>query len=129
MKNKLEKLVQVGAIVLPFLGGCNSSEYPMISGVEINPEFPLSEDSLDCVAMELQYVGGSTSYLEVESREVLDFIWEVNGQEVYSQQGNGWSSLDSSYTQPGDRVLCSAWIPDSVDFEGYEAAWTSVDIE
>ncbi len=129
MKNKLEKLVQTGVIVLPILGGCNSSEDPMISDVVISPESPLSEDNLDCVAMELQYVGDSTQYMEIESRSVLDFHWEIDGKEVYSEQGRGWSTLDSSYTQSGDRVLCSAWIPLSVDSESYEAAWNSVYVE
>ncbi len=119
MKNKLEKLVQTGAIILPLLGGCNSRYNDGISSIVIDPDYPTSEDHLDCMVLELKYVGEYEQFIETASGERFDFYWLVNEEAVYSEQGNGWSRLDKSYTQMGDEVVCSVFTPESTISIGY----------
>ncbi len=96
----------------------SSANYPVVDKITIYPSSPDKYDDLTCRA-EVSDFDGNLDYVK--------FVWEVNGKLVrqnnrlvYGTSDSAEDILSSRFTQPGDAVVCKAWVYDFDDYYDYD---------
>lgn len=121
----LTTLLKTGALLSLFEGCSNDS---FVTQVKLEPQYPTSQDDLDCVVYEKRDIGGNVGFTVQESFETYDFHWLVNNTYLFHEEGHGWNRLEYENFTSGDEVLCSAWTSESSSDDVYEvgSAWVYI---
>ncbi|MDP3728457.1 MAG: hypothetical protein Q8R18_03295 [bacterium] len=116
MVSSLEKLV-LGVITLVSLSRCRDISYDTESGgyVVLYPSNPSMEDDLHC-------------FVEDYENTAFDFYWMKDGATYKTSTGTS-SLLENVSFHSGDYVECSAWVPESSQYDSFEIGTSGVYIQ
>ena len=93
------------------LFGCSTGDYTSVS---INPEFPTTNDSLEC---------------SLDSNTTFDFYWTRNGEYYKENLNSNESYISNLETQVGDEWICGVYIPQNGFTDSYYVGQASVVVE